>query len=285
MALVLRRDLLILLLLLSWTTAGRAASSAWVDHQVVQARLVAAAPAADGELRLGLQLRLAAGWHAYWKYPGDAGLAPEVELSGDRPMGSVRLLFPPPRRMPQPGDLIALGYEGEVLYPLRARASQGGAPRRITAAANYLVCAEECIPFRDKLTVDLPAAGAGGAEEALLAAWERKLPHPLAESGLTATTRWERRGDGGAVIVELRGPAAAQARTAELFLETPAAISCQPPSLEGVAGGVRFRSVCRALQAPAATLQVPWTITGLGTPAAPAAVEGVARLATTGTVR
>ena len=31
--------------------------------------------------RLGLRLRLAPGWHTYWKNPGDAGAAPEIVLA------------------------------------------------------------------------------------------------------------------------------------------------------------------------------------------------------------
>ncbi|MBV9776246.1 MAG: cytochrome C biogenesis protein, partial [Acetobacteraceae bacterium] len=37
-------------------------------------------------VRLGLLIRLAPGWHTYWKNPGDAGAAPELRL--DLPPGA-----------------------------------------------------------------------------------------------------------------------------------------------------------------------------------------------------
>ena len=31
--------------------------------------------------RIGLRFRLAPGWHTYWQNPGDAGVAPELDLA------------------------------------------------------------------------------------------------------------------------------------------------------------------------------------------------------------
>ena len=246
-----------------------AAASPWQAHDVVSARLVAGAPAADGTLRLGLHFELAPGWHVYWKNPGDAGLPPVVELASDPPLEEVRLLFPAPSRYRLPGDLVALGYSEEVVYPLRARPGVRP-PAVVRASVDYLACEDECIPFHDDLEVALPADAAGapaaGAEdvEALLATWEARLPVPASSvAGAGATATLERTGDAGELSVALGGIEAAN----DLFVEPIAGLALGDPRQERTPAGLVFRLPVRAEVAGdwPERPQVAWTATGVRT--------------------
>lgn len=57
-------------------------ASAWNLVPHAAARLIAGAThgSADGIwLRAGIEIRLAPGWHTYWRYPGDSGVPPATK--------------------------------------------------------------------------------------------------------------------------------------------------------------------------------------------------------------
>ncbi|MBC7385506.1 MAG: thioredoxin family protein [Cryobacterium sp.] len=108
---------------------------------------------------VGLHFQPEAGWHVYWKNPGDSGLAPKSEFSS-APNGSRfgGLEFPTPERIPY-GPLVNYAYPGEVLYPIQWTAPeslQPGESITLTATAKWLVCKEECVPGKAVLTLTLP---------------------------------------------------------------------------------------------------------------------------------
>src|SRR5215470_11117009 len=99
-----------------------AAASPWTSNPQSQVRLISGDRVAPrhGELRLGVQFRLAPGWHAYWKNSGDAGFAPVVTFAPRPGLTPPELLWPAPHRFELPGGLQAFGYASEVVYPARA---------------------------------------------------------------------------------------------------------------------------------------------------------------------
>jgi suppressor for copper-sensitivity B len=62
-------------------TAG---ASGWVGDEHAAVRLISAGEATGsaGSVDLGLDFRLAPGWHIYWRSPGDAGYPPSVDWTG-----------------------------------------------------------------------------------------------------------------------------------------------------------------------------------------------------------
>jgi DsbC/DsbD-like thiol-disulfide interchange protein len=287
-------------------TAGEAAASAWSDHQVVASRLIAGAPRVDGEPRLGLHVRLAPEWHVYWKHPGDAGAPPQVSIAaGAANAGSeavdAEVLYPAPQRFRLPGGLEALGYQREVVYPLRTAdaPAPGG---QIAASVDYVACAVECIPYHDELTLDLPTApGATAAEEEeLLREWEARLPRPPEE----VSARWRlryRAGDAPEIELELiapqsqppassageaRGSATDAGREPELFLEPAPGATFASPERIADAEVVRFRAAVRPEVAGRAPerLRVAWTVTGLRARGAAVALAAVATVPAGGLV-
>jgi len=192
---------LFLALLLGFATlvarsqAPAAAESDAVRSPRATATLVTPAAAIrPGEtFEVGLQLRLAPGWHTYWQNPGDAGAPPEIALN--LPPGAVagEIAWPAPQRIPQ-GPLVNFGYEGEVLLPIRITAPAGlrpGGRFAIEADASWLVCAEVCIPEEGRFRLDLPVAAIGAtdpAQAARFASAAAAAPRPSpwqAEAALT----------------------------------------------------------------------------------------------------
>src|SRR2546423_5470225 len=53
----------------------------------------------------GLLLKMAPGWHTYWKFPGDAGIPTEIkwQLPSDWKAGAIQ--WPIPLKLTEPGDI------------------------------------------------------------------------------------------------------------------------------------------------------------------------------------
>jgi thiol:disulfide interchange protein DsbD len=128
------------------------------------------AAVAPGEtFRVGLRLRLAPGWHSYWRNGGDAGAPPEVTLALPEGATAGPVAWPAPERIPY-GPLVNFGYTGEVLLPMTVAVPAGLPPGegfRVEAEATWLVCADVCIPEEGRFTLNLPAA-------------DRAVPSPVA---------------------------------------------------------------------------------------------------------
>ena len=64
---------------------------------------------AGGQVRVALRLRLAEGWHTYWRNPGEAGVAVELEptLSAGATAGPIA--WPTPGRVTE-GTVTTYGY-------------------------------------------------------------------------------------------------------------------------------------------------------------------------------
>ena len=121
--------------------------------------------------RVGLRLRMADGWHTYWKNPGDAGVPPELTIEG----GSQSAIdWPTPRRVAE-GPVMTYAYTGEVLLPVTVTAATGP----IRAHAQWLVCKDICVPEEGDFSLTLPAGiPLASAQADLFAAHDRAVPRP-----------------------------------------------------------------------------------------------------------
>jgi thiol:disulfide interchange protein DsbD len=145
------------------------------------------APSKD--FRLGLHFILDPGWHVYWQNAGDSGQPPEVKWHAPAGMNIGALLFPEPRRLPL-GPLMDYGYEGQVLFPVRANYAGPAttSPLPLTADVRWLVCRESCIPGKATLSLVLPVGTAtqNAATQELFRNAESQLPTPLPKSASVA---------------------------------------------------------------------------------------------------
>jgi thiol:disulfide interchange protein DsbD len=209
-----RRLLAALLVLLP--AAAQAGESAPVRSPRATATLVAdqAAVAPGGTLMLGLRLRLAPGWHTYWRNAGDAGAPPEIALTLPEGAAAGAIAWPAPERIAY-GPLVNFGYHGEVLLPLPvqlpAMPGPGGAIA-IAATATWLVCEQVCIPEEGTFHLTLPVEAAPRPDPAtapLFAAAAAARPRPSpwrAEAALGPA--------GGTLVLEGPGLSGATVRDA-----------------------------------------------------------------------
>ncbi len=109
---------------------------------------------------VGLLLRMAPGWHTYWKFSGDAGLPTEMKwkLPPGWKVGDIQ--WPIPLKTIDPGDIETYGYENEVLLmqEITPPAKIDSSSADLSAEANWLVCEKICIPGGATLQLDLPVA-------------------------------------------------------------------------------------------------------------------------------
>jgi suppressor for copper-sensitivity B len=137
------------------------AASPWSETPHGAVRLVSTVEAVGRTktISLGLQFRMAAGWKIYWRSPGDAGYPPRPDWRGSANLARAELLWPAPERFSVLG-FETLGYEREVVLPVRATLDRPGAPLALRAAVDYLTCADICVPYSADLALDLPAGPA-----------------------------------------------------------------------------------------------------------------------------
>ena len=169
---------LLLAALLPPSHRAAAAESAPVRSSRATVTLVSDTDAAQpGQpLRFGLRMRLAPGWHTYWRNPGDAGVPPELQLGLPPGATAGDLQWPTPVRMPE-GPLMTYGYGNEVLLPVAV--TPGPGPLRVEAAATWLVCERICVPEEGRFSLDLPTGTPAPSPEApLFTAADARMPRP-----------------------------------------------------------------------------------------------------------
>src|SRR5437660_8042878 len=166
--------------LLVGTGAAPAADdvSRWDGDARSAARLIAASrPAGETTLlRAGIELRLKAGWHTYWRYPGDAGVPPQFDFKGSQNVQGVEVLWPAPQRLPEDGG-ISIGYEHDMILPLRIVPQDRAKPVVLRLKLDYAVCEKLCVPAEAKAELALP--GGASSQDTALAAAEARVPKKL----------------------------------------------------------------------------------------------------------
>jgi thiol:disulfide interchange protein DsbD len=182
----------------------------------------------NGALRLGLLFQLAPGWHIYWSDPGDAGAAPGVTLAPPAKAGP--LAFPAPTWLVSAGPTGSYVYLHQVLLPFSLTTS-APAGTRITAAVNWLVCADVCVPEHATFTL---TPDDGAAQAPLFAAADAAMPRP---SPFSATISPD-----GTLALDGAGLTPAIVKTAHFFPLSPSAmVNAAPEPLSFNAAGLTLQ--------------------------------------------
>ncbi|MDE2134667.1 MAG: thioredoxin family protein [Alphaproteobacteria bacterium] len=165
--------------------AALAPAAAQIDQAPkVHARLIAEHDevAPGGKLTVALEEAIRPGWHTYWSNPGEAGAPTEIKWTLPPGWKAGAIQWPYPHRDPV-GPLMDYGYEDNVwlLVDLQAPAeAKPGEEVHLSAAVDWLVCREVCIPEDTVLNLTLfvgsnpPPPDPIGAEQ--FAAARAKLP-------------------------------------------------------------------------------------------------------------
>ena len=167
-------------------------------RELVKAELVAntSTVVAGKAFTAGLRLKIAPGWHTYWKFSGDAGLP--IELKWKLPPGwrTGALRWPVPLKFDDPGDIKTYGYHDEVLLMQEIIPPSSIPDGKVTLAAdaNWLVCERICIPGSAAVQLELPSGPEShGANEQLFARYDKLLPQTQ-PSGSNVSLGWSRTG-------------------------------------------------------------------------------------------
>ena len=205
--------------------------------ELVRADLVAdtAAIAPGKPFTVGLRLRMAKTWHTYWAYAGDAGLP--TKIAWDLPPGFTAGPFqwPLPEKIESPGDIVNYGYEHEVVLLTQVTPPAALPPGEITlkGKADWLVCADICVPGGKDVSLRLPVGEATPANAELFAKVREQLPRTIPSMNGWQVERQP--GADGGLRLALRGPAGA--RLLDYFPLPPDNVEVGHPTLQPIADG------------------------------------------------
>jgi DsbC/DsbD-like thiol-disulfide interchange protein len=172
--------------LLGAAPAALSDQSPWVSSTDSKVRLVSGAVELDGKPCLlgGVQLRMNGGWKTYWRNPGDSGVPPSFDFTGSKNLKLAEVLYPAPHRFAD-ADGTAIGYDDEVVFPVRITPEREGEPIELKLALSYGLCKTLCIPNDVNLGLELPADVASHSGDApLLEASLARVPKASAPNAL-----------------------------------------------------------------------------------------------------
>jgi DsbC/DsbD-like thiol-disulfide interchange protein len=159
----------------STMSGAQAAATEWVEEAGARIRLLVAEPeAGDTEIKAALQVELKDGWKTYWRDPGDAGVPPQISVTGEGITG-FEVLYPAPDRFDD-GKSIWAGYKHMVAFPLTLKIS-GDKPVFPIKASSFLgICEDICIPVQNEFGLDVRQAQGSTADQALVKSFFDVLP-------------------------------------------------------------------------------------------------------------
>ena len=130
-----------------------------------------------------VRLQVPAGWHVYWRNPGDSGQAPKLRWVPSPGMAAGPIQWPTPHLHAQ-GPLVDFILSGDVWLLVEispARALGEAKNVRLAVDADWLVCQDECIPEKAALLLEVPLAArpALGPDAPGFAAARERVPRRL----------------------------------------------------------------------------------------------------------
>lgn len=240
------KALLLLLALAAPASAGH------VRAELLSSR----ASAAPGEsFAAALRLRHDPGWHTYWLNPGDSGMPTTLKWTLPPGWSASPFAWPAPRRIVVP-PLTSFGYGGELFLPLTLTAPQKKGPAVLKARADWLECADICVPGQAELTLRV------GVGESRPGASIPKPELPVPQPGAATRALSEE----GKVVVRVPGrhPGAEFFPEQALFEGTRGPVSVGPAETElvlplspGAQAPERLSGVLRRPGHPPAQVELP----------------------------
>lgn len=195
------------------------------------------APGPDG-YRAAIEIALPAGWHTYWRNPGDAGLPPVFDAAASSNLAGLDVSWPAPERWTD-GTSTSIVYKDIATLPVRVRPQDPSAPVDLRVSVFFGYCHDICIPATADLAAQFaPDDPADPSAAAIVAAAERRVPVAEPDAGadaprLAAVTRT---GDDPKTAVLRIEVEAADAAFVDLFAEPPEGWYLAVPRRVGTAG-------------------------------------------------
>jgi DsbC/DsbD-like thiol-disulfide interchange protein len=143
---------------------------------------------AGSSVILGVRFDIEPGWHIYWRNPGGAGLATEVQWKLPEGLEAGPLRWPLPVAFTQSEGIPGYGYEGSVVLASELRAAPGldAASAVVGAGVSWLACKERCVLGSATLEAPLNELPVDPGFKS----WSERLARPLAsgDAHFTVTT-------------------------------------------------------------------------------------------------
>ena len=197
--------------------AAGGSASPWVGSTDSKVRLVSGTVDIDGAPTLvaGIQLRMDPGWKTYWKNPGDSGVPPSFDWSGSKNLIHAEVLYPAPHRVADANG-TAIGYDDEVVFPVKLTPEQPGQPIDLKLAFAYGLCKDLCIP--NQVTIGLAADG-GKGDAMLIESFLARVSQPARDGLLPSVSKVDAKldADKPGLVVDAVFPAGATAT--DLFID------------------------------------------------------------------
>lgn len=180
------RVLLLAGCLLAWLTPASASSPESPTPILTEAALISETRSVRPGHAFWVALRLEAkdGWHTYWRYPGDTGLATKISWRLPNGFRAGDIEWPAPERI-EIGPAANYGYHGEVLLLTKIdvpAAASGSRTVTLNAKADWLACEKICVPESAALTLTLPVGDAAPEKDERwqekFSAARRRIPVP-----------------------------------------------------------------------------------------------------------
>jgi len=148
-------------------------------HTQVELRLSDDTAKPGDTVLAGVDLKMEAGWHTYWKNPGEAGSATKIEWTLPPGISAGDIQWPLPQKLP-PAEVTTYGYESEVvlIVPLTLGTNLASGVLNLSAKVSWLECKDSCIPADATVGAKLIVGGETklSMDAARIQLWQRKTP-------------------------------------------------------------------------------------------------------------
>src|SRR5580700_10399071 len=124
----------------------------------------------------GIAFQLQPGWKTYWRTPGDSGVPPRFDFSKSENVEAVTVLWPAPTKFDDGAGGHSMGYQKQIVLPLRIVAKNPDKPVTLRADINYAVCEKLCIPV--EANAELAFNSVASTEDSALFAALDTVPKP-----------------------------------------------------------------------------------------------------------
>jgi DsbC/DsbD-like thiol-disulfide interchange protein len=200
----------------SCATARADDASPWLTDSHSSVRLLAGSR--SGAVLLGgIAFQLQPGWKTYWRTPGDSGVPPRFDFTKSDNVEAVTILWPAPKAFPDGAGGVSLGYQKQVVLPLRIVAKNADKPVTLRATVSYAVCEKLCVPV--EAAPELAFVSVASTQDGALAAALDTVPVPANVGDPNPVTIRDVKRNGAAEVwVDVAAPAGAEVH---LFVEGP----------------------------------------------------------------
>lgn len=166
-------------------------------------RLVALSQPRNGTITALVQIEPRDGWKTYWRYPGNAGMAPELDFSASTNLKLRSVSFPVPE-IGQDDAGRFVGYHHPVSLVVEFDKPDDTAPAAIDLKALVGVCDTICIPFMAEFKLALDPTVPEGEEFSALMLAQQALPEkPRADFAVRSLMKSS---DGKSLVAEVTIP-------------------------------------------------------------------------------